>query len=440
MRSSKPKNYSNLENSLAKDIMHCVDDHRDELVKLITDLVSMDSLLGNENEAQNFVSDKFQNLGLTVERFEINHELLKDMPGYSPTVGNWDKHENVVGTFTPKSNLGRSLILNGHIDVVPVGHEDLWTSPPFKPVVRDDLIFGRGSGDMKGGMAAFIVAFSIFKKLGLEPNGKIHLQSVVEEECTGNGALACLHRGFKADAAIIPEPFNETIMSAQVGVMWVNIEVVGKPSHVLNANEGTSAIEGAFSLWQSLKLLEKKWNLESNRHTSFLNTNNPIKFNLGVIEGGEWASSLATRCQMQIRVGFFPGEEISQVCKKIEDTLKQTIEDTPHLRPLKFKLKYGGFQSEGCEVDLTSPFIATLNSSHFDVSNEDASLFASSATTDARTFNLYGDTPCTCYGPSANNIHGIDENVSITSVLRVTKVLALFISRWCGISAISKAS
>ena len=123
----------------------------------------------------------------------------------------------------------------------PIGAEELWSSRPFEPVVRDGRLYGRGSGDMKAGIAAYVVAFEAIRKLGLQPAAPVYLQSVVEEECTGNGALACLHRGYRADAAVIPEPFNETILSAQVGVMWLQVEVLGRPAHVLNAAQGVNA-------------------------------------------------------------------------------------------------------------------------------------------------------------------------------------------------------
>ena len=421
----------NVDPKVINDLIQAIEDEKDALIKLISDLVSKKSLLGNEDDAQNFIEDQFRRRSLEIDRFGINHAELKKFPGYSPSIGDWENHENIVGTFKPKQQKGRSLILNGHIDVVPVGDERLWTTPPFEPTIKDDYLYGRGSGDMKAGIAAFIIAFDSFKKIGLEPAANIFLQSVVEEECIGNGALACLHRGYKAQAAIIPEPFNETIMSAQVGVLWLNMEVFGKPSHVLNANHGTNAIEGAFVLWQHLKDLCEEWNNKKNRPAAFSNSEDPIKFNLGIIEGGEWASSLATRCQMNLRIGFFPGIHTEEVIRTIEKNITQTIQNNPELSDLKVNLSYGGFQSQGCLVDLESEFIKTLSKCHTSITNSEPDFFASAATTDARTFNLYGDTPATCYGPKARNIHGIDECVSINSVIKISQVIAVFIAEWC---------
>ena len=152
---------------------------------------------------------------------------------------------------------------------------------------------------MKAGIAAYVTAFRALQSLGLQPAAPVIMQSVVEEECTGNGALACLHRGYKADAAIIPEPFAHSILQAQVGVMWLAVEVFGKPAHVLNASQGISAIEAAFGLWRGLQALEAHWNESGSRHPAFAHLEHPVRFNLGKINGGEWASSVPTRCLAQ---------------------------------------------------------------------------------------------------------------------------------------------
>jgi acetylornithine deacetylase len=419
--------------ALESEILSAVEASHGELLELTRVLVSMPSLLGEEGPAQDFMQGLFSGMGLAVDRFAVREEDIRHLPGYSPSVGAWDRHDNVIGIHRPREASGHSLILNGHIDVVPVGAESLWTHPPFEPVVRDGRLYGRGGGDMKAGIAAYVTAFQALARLGLQPAAPVFLQSVVEEECTGNGALACIQRGYRADAAIIPEPFNETVMSAQVGVMWLKVEVFGKPAHVLNAGEGINAIEAAFALWDGLKSLADDWNRPEHRHPAFSGVDAPIKFNLGVIEGGEWASSVPTRCTMQIRAGFFPGVAAAAARAAIEARLAETAARTARLQGVQFKVHYAGFQSEGCVVETSAPFVTTLCDSHESVAGARPAWFASAATTDVRVFSLYGATPATCYGPEARNIHGIDESVSVGSMQRVTAVLALFIARWCGV-------
>ena len=418
---------------LTQEINAVYEEQRDEITSFICDLIKHPSLLGHEDSAQNFIEETFVNLGLDIDRFSINHDELKNVEGYSPSVGDWDGHDNIVGIHSPKSQNGKSLILNGHIDVVPVGADDLWSSPPFSPTIKDGRIYGRGGGDMKAGIAAYIYAFKTLKKIGYRPAGHVFLQSVVEEECTGTGALACLHRGYKADAAIIPEPFNETIMSAQMGVMWLQIEVTGKPAHVLHDTMGNNAIEAAFSIWEHLKGLARLWNDKNHTHTAFHDVTAPVKFNLGKISGGEWASSVPTRCVIDIRCGFFPGQSPQEVRRLIEDYLNVATERDTNLKSINHAITYRGFQSPGCVVDTNSEFINLLSNTHESHLGRPTELFASAATTDVRTFQLYGHIPATCYGPEALNIHGIDESVSIQSTMDVSRVLCHFMTQWCGI-------
>jgi acetylornithine deacetylase len=373
----------------------------------------------------------FQGLGLKTLRFEVKDEEISHLPGYSPGVGRWERHDNVVATHRPRTVRGRSLILNGHIDVVPVGVQELWSTPPFEPTVKDGRMYGRGAGDMKAGIAAYVVAFRALTQLGLQPAAPLFLQSVVEEECTGNGALACLHRGFRADAAIIPEPFDHTILQAQVGVLWLHVEVLGRPAHVMAARSGINAIEAAFALFQGLKTLEEEWNAA--RHPAFVEHPRPININLGRIQGGEWTSSVPTRCVMSIRVGFYPGMSVQDAKAAVEERLAHTARTGAALKDVHYSVAYGGLQAEPLLVDAAHPMIGALRSAHERALGTPARLLSSSATTDARFFSLYGSTPATCYGPEAQTIHGIDESVSVASAVAVAKVLALFTARWCGV-------
>ncbi len=420
------------DSTFESELLAAVEALQGDMVDLATTLVRFPSLNGAEGGAQDFMEGLFRGMGLATERFEVRDADLKDLPGYSPSVGQWERHDNVVALHRPRAAAGHSLILNGHMDVVPVGAEELWSRPPFDPVVRDGRLYGRGSGDMKAGIAAYVTAFRALKSMGLQPAAPVIMQSVVEEECTGNGALACLRRGYTADAAIIPEPFGHTILNAQVGVMWLSVEVFGKPAHVLNAGQGVNAIEAAITLWRGLQTLEAQWNASANRHPAFAHLEHPVRFNLGKINGGEWASSVATRCVMELRCGFYPGVPAAQARAAIEACLAQTMKNDASLAGINYRVRYAGFQAEGFVLDEAAPLLTGLAAAHLQVMQQDAEWFASAATTDARVFNLYGSIAATCYGPEAQNIHGIDESVSIASTLRVAQVLALFMARWCG--------
>lgn len=417
-------------NSLRKAVSNRTTQAVDDLCAL----VRHDSLLGNEASAQGWIADQFADMGLDVERVAIDIDALRDQPGFSPPIiDDYDGRENVIGLLRPQNPTGRSLILNGHMDVVPTGPAEKWRRGPFDPYVEGDWLYGRGAGDMKAGIIAYCHAFRALYDIGLEPAAPVILQSVIEEECTGNGALACLHAGYKADCAIIPEPFNQTLMTAQLGVMWFQLHVSGSPAHVLDTSAGSNAIEAAFGFFEVLKEVEEIWNHPTHRHATYGAHVHPVNFNLGKIDGGEWASTVPPVCSADIRVGFYPGMELEKVRETIEAVKQSAIDNHPACKGASFDITYRGFQAEGCEMDVNHPMMTMMGDIHQEVTGNTIKNYASTATTDARFFQIYGDIPATCYGPKAERIHGIDERVSIASMMEVTEVLALFIADWCGV-------
>lgn len=419
-----------------QSIINAVNAHEADAVARLSALVSEGSLLGEEAGAQAIMYDNYIELGLDVRRFSIDEASVSKHPAWSPSIVSYDGRPNVVGVHHPKGvTRGQSLILNGHIDVVPVGADVLWTHPPFTPFQDGDKLYGRGSADMKAGLVACVTAMNALKDLGYEPAAEVILQSVVEEECTGNGALACLVEGYTADAALIPEPLNG-ILNAQMGVMWLSLEVLGIPVHAAYAHEGTDAIRYTHYLIDALRELETKWNEPSNRHPAFAEFDHPVNFNLGKIEGGEWASSVATQCSADLRLGFYPGVTPAEVRTEIEQILATAHAKHPAHESVQYKIRYEGFQAEGLEIDTEQPIIRALANSHRDIIGTDPTFAPFTGTTDVKFFHLYGDIPSTCYGPIGANIHGIDEWVSIASMQQVAAVYALVIARWCGLNSL----
>ncbi|WP_043284473.1 M20 family metallopeptidase [Paraburkholderia oxyphila] len=408
---------------------------RDAHVRMLSALVAFPSLLGQESDAQRYMARTFTGMGLELDEFEIDDDALRQHPAYAPSLTSYAGRPNVVGIHRPRNGTtGRSLILNGHIDVVPVGDERLWSSPPFSPVVRDGRLYGRGAADMKAGIVAYTLAMRTLFELGFEPAAPVYLQSVIEEECTGNGALGCLMRGYRAEAAIIPEP-SDTIRDAQLGVMWLTLHVQGVPAHAAVAPDGSSAIDFAGYLVGAMKGLAEQWNGSACRHARFADHAHPINFNLGELRGGEWPSSVPTQCEARIRVSFYPGTTPEQALAEIRATLADAHRQRPGGALFNWSIdNAGGFRAEGFVLDPGIPLIETLSLCHRDVHGVAPERFAFTGTTDARYFNLYGATPAVCYGPPGENIHGVDEYVAIDDMLNATTVIAWFIARWCGLN------
>src|SRR5262249_42703982 len=136
----------------------------------------------------------------------------------------------------------------------------LWRTAPFRAMRDGDWVYGRGAGDMKAGLAAMVGAVRGLRRLGLAPEAPVQLQSVVEEECTGNGALQCVLAGARFDAAGLTEPFPAAVCVAQVGVLWFHVDIAGAPAHVGDTGEGVNAIEASFPLVAALHELEAELN------------------------------------------------------------------------------------------------------------------------------------------------------------------------------------
>ncbi len=417
-------------------ILNAVDAVFDDEVAFLAELCAHPSTRGNEQSAQAFMATAMAARGLKVDRWKLRVEDIAHLPGFSPVIGNYDEAVNVVGTRHSRSRTGKSLILNGHVDVVPTGPLDMWDSPPFQPRVDDGWMYGRGAGDMKAGLASNLFALDALARIGLAPAADVHLQSVVEEECTGNGALACLQRGYRADAALIPEPFAETLVTAQLGVIWFQVHLKGIPVHVAYAGSGANAIEAAIPLIAALHQIEVRWNAPACRHAAYQGHDHALNLNIGKISGGDWTSSVPAWCVFDVRMALFPGQSLDDARREIEAVLHEAAQTHAFLRNNAPEILYHGFFAEGyalADHECAARAIAALQGAHRAVTGADLDRAAITATTDARFFGLYADTPALVYGPRAEAIHGFNERVDLDSVRRVTQTTALFIARWCGL-------
>ncbi len=422
-----------LDPTVASAILAAVDAGFEAQLAVTGELVRLPSVRGAEQSAQEFVAGLMRARGWSVDSWRVEVDAIRHLPGFSPVLGAYDDAINVVGSLRADAPKGRSLILNGHIDVVPVGPLDMWTRPPFEPELDGDWLYGRGSGDMKSGLVAAIAALDALQSLGYRPAADVFVQSVVEEECTGNGALACLARGYRADAALIPEPTGERLVRGQVGVLWFQVQVRGQPVHVMDAGSGSNAIEAAYELIQALHRLEARWNGPERRHPLYARHPHPINLNVGKIAGGDWASSVPAWCVFDVRVAIFPGQEITEAKREIEATIRDAARANRFLANAPPEIVYNGFEAEGYVLSRDEDATAALRRAHEQSFGAPLAEAAFTGTTDARFFGLYAGIPALVYGPAAEAIHGFDERVELASLRRVTQAIALFIAEWCGL-------
>jgi len=411
-------------------VLEAVEGGREAMVEFLQALVRRPSPLGHEAEAQALVRAKLEALGLQVESFEPSVAELARLPGYSPVEWEYTGRPNVVGRLPSRTRRGRSLILNGHIDVVsaePVHH---WSRDPWGGQREDGRVYGRGTADMKGGLAQMILAVEALQAAGVALDGDLIVESVIEEECTGNGTLACLARGITADGAIVAEPHALAAEIAQLGVLWLRVTVRGRGAHVLGGHRAINAIEKAYVLIRALKALETEFNREG--HPAYAGVDHPVNFNVGVIRGGDWPSSVPAECVFEARIGFFPGQSVEAVERRVTEHLLEAARTDAWLVENPPAFTSYGFRAEGLVLDRNTELIRILGGSHRAIVGRELEFRATKATTDIRHFNLLYGVPAICYGPAGGNMHAPDEWVDLESVVTAAKVLAAFIMEWCG--------
>ncbi|SLN14920.1 ArgE/DapE family deacylase [Roseisalinus antarcticus] len=427
-----------MDQRLTARLADAVDAAFDDQTAFLAALTAHPSTRGNEQGAQTFMAEALAERGYTVDRWQIDVAAIRGLPGLSPVPEPYEDAVNVVASHHSRTGKGRSLILNGHVDVVPEGPKDMWTSAPFAPRIEDGWMWGRGAGDMKAGLSSNLFALDALRACGLAPAADVTFQSVVEEECTGNGALACLQRGYTADAVLIPEPFAETLVTAQLGVIWFQVRLKGRPTHVAYAGTGANAIEAAIPLIQALHEMEARWNAPANRPADYAHMDHALNLNIGRIAGGDWTSSVPAWCVLDVRMAIFPGQGIEAAKAEIEEVIRDAARQDPFLRGAMPDIVYHGFHAEGYALSLdgsgtAAAAIGALKAAHGAVTGAELPRAPITATTDARFFGLHAGTPTLVYGPRAEAIHGFDERVDLESLRRVTKATALFIAGWCGL-------
>jgi len=421
-----------LESETQQKILDAVDAAFDGQLEFTAALVALPSLRGEERAAQDLMYDAMEERGLAMDRWTLDAGELSTHPGFGPVTVSYEQADTVVGTYEPAEPGGRSLILNGHVDVVPTGPLENWSRSPWDPAVADGWMYGRGAGDMKAGHAAALFAFDAVRSAGFDPAGRIHFQSVVEEESTGNGSLSALMRGYTADAVLIPEPEENMLVRANVGVIWFTVRVAGQPAHPREMTTGFNAIDAAYAVIAELRELEARWNAERGEHEYFSNLDHPINFNVGGISGGDWPSSVPAWCELQMRVSIYPGQGVDEAWAEVEKALHSAAQ-RPELAGTVPVARRTGFNSEGYVLEPGSDAESVLAGAHQQAFGSELDTFTTPGYLDARVFSMYAGIPSLVYGPRSENIHGFDERVHLESVRRVTKTMALFVAEWCGI-------
>tara|TARA_B110000014_G_scaffold201866_1_gene151623 strand:+ start:1336 stop:2595 length:1260 start_codon:yes stop_codon:yes gene_type:complete len=407
-----------------------VNNMRDEIILFIQTLVQSPSLANDEESVQKIIQIKLESLGLETKKVIVQFESIKNHPAFCDDGFSPDSRVNVIGQWK-NGDAAKSLILNGHVDVVPTGPETLWNESPWSGSVRDNRIYGRGSCDMKAGLASGIFAIQVLQAIGFKPKGNVMVQSVVGEESGGCGTLTNIVKGYSGDAAVILEPTSLKVCPIQSGALTFRLKIPGQATHAAMRWDGISAIEKYNLIHQSIIELEKE------RHQSFnvkyyKLSDRVAPINIGTIKGGEWHSTVPESVMVEGRFGVFPGESALDARNAFENHLKKVSNSDVWLKENPPILEWFEGQFESGQTDVNHSIIRALKHAYKNVKNNSAILEGVTYGSDLRLFTNHADIPAVLFGPGDVRLaHSANEYIEIEEVLTCVKIITNLIIKWC---------
>lgn len=409
---------------------------RKAAVQLLQQLVQQPSVRGNEGKTQAIVVEKCRQLGLEIDLWDLDEDpKLKLHESFHCDREQFKGNPNLVAVLKGSGG-GQSLILNGHIDVVPEGNEADWHVSPFSGVEENDRIYGRGTTDMKGGNVALLLAMEAIINNGILLKGDVIFQSVIEEESGGAGTLAAVLRGYKADGAIIPEPTSMKLFPYQQGSMWFRLHIIGRLAHGGTRYEGVSSLDLAYDVIQAIRQLESIRNKELKKDKLYKNVPIPIPINIGVCKTGNWPSSVPDLTVLEGRFGVSPYETIEEAQKDLEHRIAELNETHDWFRSKPVELEWYGARWLPGRLDLNHPLMKTISENYQLEKKAEPVIEASPWGTDGGILSTVANIPVVVFGPGVTEkAHDIDEYILIDDVLATAVIIAGSVIDWCEINA-----
>ena len=329
---------------------------------------------------------------------------------------------------------GRRIVLSGHLDVVPPGDPASWATDPWAADVRDGRLYGRGACDMKGGVAAILGAVRALVASGAAErlDGEVLVALVPGEEDGGQGTLAAIRAGAVGDLAVIPEPSTLDIVVAHAGAITFRLTVPGRAAHASQRREGVSALDNLYVLLRALEADETARNAaETNPLMTALGL--PYPTIVGIIRGGEWASTVLDQVVVDGRYGVKLGQSPADAARDLTRAIDDANESNPFLRDHPATVEIVGGQFGSGEVAANHPLAVGLADAAEAVTGRRPALLGEPYGADMRLFINVGKTPCVIFGPGDVKVaHSANEHVPLDEVETCARVLAAWIVRELG--------
>lgn len=412
-------------------VQQWIETHERDLVALLQRLVAVPSVVGSEGACQADVAELMRGCCDAVDVWEPDPSWLDRHPAYFHHGTSFAGRPNVVGTVRGRG--GRSLILNAHVDVVDPGPVEAWTHGPWSGAVAGGKLYGRGAVDDKAGLAAMLFAARCLRALGLAPDGDVILESVVDEEWGGGGTLATLHRGYRADAAIVFEPSDLDLCPASRGGQAFRVTVHGRGAHPIRSYEGVSALEKAIPVLSGLRRLEAD---RQARLRTPLFARYPIfaPIVVGKIAADRIPSKVPETCVLEGLMGYAPNETYQEARADLEACVAAVAAADPWLHAHPPRVAWLGLNKEGAETPVAHPFVQLASAAVGDATERPPVLAGFPAGCDLPYLARHAGIPSVVFGPGNCTVaHGSDEHVPVDEIVAAAKMIALVVCRWCGV-------
>jgi acetylornithine deacetylase len=426
-----------------QSVVDLVAARRDSLVALTSELVGFDTVTQTagappreERALQEHLAGRLRSHGAEVALHEPDAAALRPHP-MVPEELTFEGRPQLVGRFRGRGG-GRTLLLNGHVDVVDVEPRADWTQPdPFAAVVRDGLLYGRGACDMKGGVASMIIAACTLAELGVPLAGDLIVNTVTEEESTGAGGLFA-SRLLQADAAIVTEPSGLAVWVACRGSLLPRITVRGRAGHAgiapLPAEQGgaVNAIEKMAIVLAAVERLREHW-AQRPQHP-YLSPGDCVPT---IIAGGQWLVSYPASCTLECHIEYLPDRADdagygSLVEREFEQWIAEAARRDPWLRAHPPEIVWGAGSVPPAEVAAGDPIVEALLDAGRDL-GQPAHLGGLDNWHDGATLTVEAGIPAVCFGPGdVHRAHTVDEHVPIDDLVACAQRIALAAMRFCG--------
>jgi acetylornithine deacetylase len=397
-------------------------------------ILAIPSVTGDEEAVQAALAGLMAGSGLEVRKVASDPRRLAADPDWPGSEVDRTTLPVVIGRSGVPG--GRRVIVLGHVDVVPVGDETLWQSPPWEPTLVGDRLFARGAVDMKGGviagLAAVRAAIAVAGATGRELDGEILFVSVPSEEDGGAGMLAAIRAGVRGDAAVIPEPSGLQIVTAHAGAITFRLTIRGKAAHASKRREGVSALDKLTVLTDALTADEAARNAAETR-PRMAALGLPYPTIIGKVQGGEWASTVIDRIVAEGRYGVRLGDSWQQAEVELRAAIAAACAADPWLREHPATVEITGGRFSSSEIADDDPLPAGLAAAVGDVLGRPPQFLAEPYGADMRLMINEGGTPTVIFGPGSPEVaHAPNEHVALDDVVRCAQALAVWLLREVG--------